>query len=119
MKLKIEEVKKEEENETFWSLFLSFFFLFSFVLNAITYVTDGYSTEDVIFQWAPEDPVQIAEDTELPQFNLMDTKTSICTKVYSTGKQILFFPTWIRDVFFFFLSTQKCSQINVSFCQDF
>ena len=48
--------------------------------------TDGYSTEDVIFQWAPEDPVQIAEDTELPQFNLMDTKTSICTKVYSTGK---------------------------------
>ena len=68
------------------SLSLSLSLTLSLSLSLHKNLTDGYSTEDVIFQWAPEDPVQIAEDTELPQFNLMDTKTSICTKVYSTGE---------------------------------
>jgi cation transporter family protein len=75
----------------------------------------GYSTEDVIFQWAPEGPVQIAEDTELPQFNLMDTRTSICTKVYSTGAftclQVSF--TLQREFGFYLLQTYVPSSLIV------
>lgn len=75
----------------------------------------GYSTEDVIFQWAPEGPVQIAEDTELPQFSLMDTRTSICTKVYSTGAftclQVSF--TLQREFGFYLLQTYVPSSLIV------
>ena len=46
----------------------------------------GASTKDLIFQWAPEGPVQIAEDHESPEYALVDTRTQICTKVYSTGE---------------------------------
>ena len=46
----------------------------------------GASTEDLIFRWAPEDPVQIAEDGVYPEYILVDMRTSICTKVYSTGE---------------------------------
>lgn len=45
----------------------------------------GYSTEDVVFKWVDEDPIQISEDTELPKYDVQDTKTGDCTKVYSTG----------------------------------
>lgn len=46
----------------------------------------GYSTEDVVFKWVDENPIQINEETELPKYDVLDTKTGDCTKVYSTGK---------------------------------
>lgn len=45
----------------------------------------GYSTDDLVFQWVAENPVQIAENTELPKYDLQKTETGDCTKVYSTG----------------------------------
>jgi len=45
----------------------------------------GYSTDDLVFQWVKDDPVQIAENTELPKYDLSNTETGDCTKVYSTG----------------------------------
>lgn len=45
----------------------------------------GYSTDDLVFEWQKENPVQFAEDTELPKYDVKDRKTGDCTKVYSTG----------------------------------
>jgi len=47
----------------------------------------GYSTDEVVFQWSEkkEGPIQIAEDTQIPNYDLTDTTMGDCTKVYSTG----------------------------------
>jgi len=45
----------------------------------------GYSTEDLVFEWKKEGPVQIDDGTELPKYDLKKTETGDCTKVYSTG----------------------------------
>lgn len=45
----------------------------------------GYSTEDLVFRWAEDGPIQIAENTALLKYSLDDSTTGDCTKVYSTG----------------------------------
>ncbi|KPP78325.1 glycine receptor subunit alpha-2-like [Scleropages formosus] len=47
----------------------------------------GYTMNDLIFEWLPEGPVQVAEGLTLPQFILKDEKElGYCTKHYNTGK---------------------------------
>ena len=47
----------------------------------------GYDTKAVVFKWADqEDPIQIAEDTQLPSYQLMKYEPQDCTKTYSTGE---------------------------------
>jgi len=47
----------------------------------------GYSTDEVVFQWSEkkEGPIQIDENTQIPNYDLTDTVMGDCTKVYSTG----------------------------------
>jgi len=45
----------------------------------------GYDNKAVVFKWTPSDPIKIAEDTQLPSYELSKMETLDCTKVYSTG----------------------------------
>lgn len=41
---------------------------------------------DIIFEWLPQSPVQVADDLQLPQFLLKDEMDlGYCTKYYNTG----------------------------------
>ncbi|TRY60137.1 hypothetical protein DNTS_006447 [Danionella cerebrum] len=47
----------------------------------------GYTMNDLIFEWLPVGPVQVADDLTLPQFVLKEEKDlGYCTKHYNTGK---------------------------------
>ena len=48
----------------------------------------GYSTDDLVFQWAKESPIQVKEDLVIPRYKMEKTETDDCTKVYSTGRGV-------------------------------
>ena len=52
----------------------------------LQFETYGYDMTAVVFKWAAEDPIQIAEDSELPTYDLKTANNKDCTKTYSTGK---------------------------------
>lgn len=53
----------------------------------ITYnPVDGYTTEDLMFVWKQEDPVQITTNLHLPRFTLEKYLTDYCTSKTNTGK---------------------------------
>lgn len=47
--------------------------------------TDGYTTEDLMFVWKKEDPVQITTNLHLPRFTLEKYLTDYCTSKTNTG----------------------------------
>lgn len=48
---------------------------------------DGYTTEDLVFQWKNDDPVQVVKNLHLPRFTLQKYNTSSCTSKTNTGNQ--------------------------------
>lgn len=52
---------------------------------------DGYTTEDLMFVWKHEDPVQITTNLHLPRFTLEKYLTDYCTSKTNTGKLIMLF----------------------------
>lgn len=52
--------------------------------------TDGYTTEDLVFQWKESDPVQVVKNLHLPRFTLQKHHTSSCTSKTNTGNVINF-----------------------------
>ena len=53
----------------------------------IVYISVSHTTEDLVFEWLPEDdtPLVVDEGIELPQLELIQNFTSDCTTNYSTG----------------------------------
>lgn len=45
----------------------------------------SHTTDDMIFQWDPEVPLVVDENIELPQLQLVESRTADCSQVYSTG----------------------------------
>ncbi|XP_066980949.1 glycine receptor subunit alpha-4-like [Macrobrachium rosenbergii] len=45
----------------------------------------SHTTEDLIFDWDKEVPLEVASNIELPQFDLVRNHTADCTQVYFTG----------------------------------
>ncbi|XP_077983849.1 glycine receptor subunit alpha-2-like [Glandiceps talaboti] len=45
----------------------------------------GFTTEDLIFMWREVNPIQLADDLALPQFDIVGTRTMSCMKTYNTG----------------------------------
>ncbi|XP_035217265.1 glycine receptor subunit alpha-4-like [Stegodyphus dumicola] len=45
----------------------------------------SHTTDDLIFDWQPDVPLQVSEDIELPQLDLIKTDRKDCTQTYSTG----------------------------------
>ncbi|KAI8495440.1 Glycine receptor subunit alpha-3, partial [Branchiostoma belcheri] len=48
----------------------------------------GYSTSDLNFRWKNDNPVQLSEDLELPQFKVEGYTLTRCDKTYNTGHKI-------------------------------
>lgn len=48
--------------------------------------TVSHTTDDLVFQWDPENPLDVSGDIELPQLELIASRPDDCTQVYSTGK---------------------------------
>ncbi|XP_071550012.1 glycine receptor subunit alpha-4-like isoform X2 [Panulirus ornatus] len=45
----------------------------------------SHTTDDLVFIWDPEVPVEVERSIELPQLDLVKKYTGDCTQVYSTG----------------------------------
>lgn len=57
-------------------------------------MTDGWTTEDLVFQWRKGDPVQVAKNMHLPRFMLERYEADYCHSVTNTGKKS---PTHLRN----------------------
>ncbi|RWS21452.1 glutamate gated chloride channel GluCl5-like protein [Leptotrombidium deliense] len=51
-------------------------------------IHNGYTTEDLVFIWKKESPVQVTKHLHLPRFALQKYSTSYCTSRTNTGKNI-------------------------------
>ena len=49
--------------------------------------TDGWTTDDLIFQWKRENPVQVAKNMHLPRFMLEKYEADFCHSVTNTGNR--------------------------------
>ena len=47
---------------------------------------DGWTTDDLIFQWKHSNPVQVAPKMHLPRFMLEHYEADTCDSVTNTGK---------------------------------
>ncbi|XP_037793461.1 uncharacterized protein LOC119588913 [Penaeus monodon] len=45
----------------------------------------SHTTEDLVFDWEPDVPLEVGDNIELPQFDLVKNYTADCTQVYVTG----------------------------------
>ena len=48
--------------------------------------SDGYETNQMILEWLDEGAVEVAEDLEMPQFDMYDYKAEGCVHKYKTGR---------------------------------
>ena len=61
--------------------------------NAVTFfcqIAVSHTTDDLIFIWDPQMPLDVDKGIELPQLELISTKNDDCTTEYSTGKILSF-----------------------------
>lgn len=49
-------------------------------------IPDGYTTDDILYLWKSQEPVQIAKNLSLPRFNIENHSASYCTVKTNTGK---------------------------------
>ena len=47
----------------------------------------SHTTDDLVFIWDPQMPLDVDKGNELPQLELISTKNDDCTTEYSTGKE--------------------------------
>ena len=45
----------------------------------------SHTTDDLVFIWDPQMPLDVDKGIELPQLELISTKNDDCTTEYSTG----------------------------------
>ena len=48
-------------------------------------VSDGWTTDDLIYRWKENDPVQIVKELNLPRFKLESFDTKYCNTKTNTG----------------------------------
>ena len=72
-----------------WKIKKCFLLMLSYILKKeiISMFSVSHTTEDLVFQWLPEDatPLVVDEGIELPQLELIQNFTSDCTTNYSPG----------------------------------
>ena len=87
------QIKKEYPSNTFfkmnsqsssgpsllWRVALNYWFV------RILLISVSHTTNDLIFTWDPNMPLDVDDGIELPQLELISTKHDDCTTVYSTG----------------------------------
>jgi hypothetical protein len=53
--------------------------------DGVTGITDGWTTEDLVFVWKNEEPVQVVKNLQLPPFKLETYRTDTCNSKTNTG----------------------------------
>ena len=63
-------------------------------------VADGYTTDDILYLWKSQEPVQIAKNLSLPRFSIENYKSSYCNVKTNTGKLIILptFSMWRSEL---------------------
>ena len=56
------------------------------IVEDIIFLTDGYTTDEIKLNWKNDNPVQVNEELELPQFDLNKWEVSDCETSYVTGR---------------------------------
>ena len=51
----------------------------------INIFADGYETNQMILEWLDEAPVEVAEDLQMPQFDMYAYNAEGCVHKYKTG----------------------------------
>jgi len=59
----------------------------------------SHTTDDLIFIWDPQMPLDVDKGIELPQLELMSTNSDDCTTVYSTGNLFCIISTKLSTIF--------------------
>ena len=54
---------------------------------------DGWTIDDLIYEWKSEEPVQIVDNLNLPRFKLEHYDTDSCNTQTNTGKVIIIVTT--------------------------
>lgn len=54
--------------------------------EGITWISDGWTTNDLEFVWKDGDPVQVVKNLHLPRFTLEKFRTDSCNSKTNTGK---------------------------------
>ena len=55
-------------------------------------ISDSNADDDLVLKWYDENPIEVTEGIELPQFDLTGVKTAYCApKMYRTGKNRTYF----------------------------
>jgi hypothetical protein len=49
-------------------------------------ISDGWTTDDLVFLWKEGDPVQVVKNLHLPRFTLEKFLTDYCNSKTNTGK---------------------------------
>lgn len=49
-------------------------------------IADGWTTDDLVFQWKEGDPVQVIKNLHLPRFTLEKFRTNYCNSKTNTGR---------------------------------
>lgn len=53
--------------------------------ESITWISDGWTTNDLEFVWKDGDPVQVVKNLHLPRFTLVKFRTDSCNSKTNTG----------------------------------
>ena len=56
---------------------------------------DGWATDDLVYMWKREDPVQIGKGISLPRFVIEKYSSDYCNVKTSTGRQHIILFTFI------------------------
>ena len=53
----------------------------------IFFLLVSHTTDELVFIWDPQIPLDVDKNIELPQLELISTKNNDCTTEYSTGEE--------------------------------
>ena len=50
---------------------------------------DGYTVDEIQFEWRNDTPIQLKQPVEMPQFDITQMTTGTCQKSYITGTMMM------------------------------
>ena len=102
-------------------------------ISILYYCSDGWTMDDLIYEWKAEEPVQIVDNLNLPRFKLEHYDTDSCNTLTNTGMSIRFDYIWCNDLNYivdfkfyklltcvqFILGEYSCLRVNLLFKREF
>ena len=63
------------------------------------YVTDAYSTDDIVFKFkgSTDEAIHLRKGMMIPEFEINNITTGDCTNTYTTGKGVFYIDELLQD----------------------